>query len=69
MKKLIKVLVYLNVEDAKMPSLVADINSELLALYELYKTYGVGGIKVTTTGFQADKDPAWGLETPVKEKK
>ena len=62
MKKQIKVLIYMDTED--MPALLADVKSELLRVNELYKTYGVGSIKVTLTGL--DKNTGWGWETPIK---
>ena len=67
MRKLIKVMVYLDIDEGdKMNKLVADVKSELLRLNELYKVHGLGSIKVTTTGFDFIHGTGWGWETPVK---
>lgn len=66
MRRLIKALIYLDMEEKKMPALIADVKSELLRMNELYKVYGVGSIKVTVTGFDYVHGTGWGWETPVK---
>lgn len=67
MKKLIKVMVYLDTEAQDMTTLLKDFKYALSSMaYGIKGKYGLASIKVTTTGFQADKDPAWGLETPIR---
>ena len=68
MRKIIKVMVYLDIEDSKMDKLVADVKSEILRLNNLWQTHGLHTIKVTVTGFDRTKNcikGGWGHETLV----
>jgi len=69
MRKLIKVLIYLDMEEEpQMVNLINDVKKGLLSINRLWETYGLHSIKVTTTGFDHTKDCAnggWGFETPV----
>ena len=69
MRKLIKVLVYLDTEEGeKMDKLVADVKSEVLRLNQLWEKHGLYTIKVTTTGFDRTKNcvkGGWGNEMQV----
>lgn len=71
MRKVIKVLVCLDTDEDKMDMLVVEVKSQIMRLNELYKVHGLGSIKVTTTGFDYNKDcvkSGWGHETALKRK-
>ena len=72
MKKLIKVLVYLDTDKGeKMHLLLRDIKEKIYELNMLYEKHGLHSIKVTTTGFDYGTEASkggWGWETEVKQK-
>lgn len=73
MKKIIKVLVYLDTDEGdKMNKLIADVKSAVLMLNNLWIKHGLHTIKVTTTGFDYTKDcvrGGWGNETEIEKRK
>lgn len=64
MKKLIKILIYMDTDEENMPAIIKDVKHELSIINYLHEKYGLFSIKVTITGF--DKDTGWGWETVIK---
>lgn len=68
MRKIIKIMVYLDTDEDKMKDMVVDVKGQLLLLNNLWKKFGLHTIKVTTTGFDRTKNcvrGGWGNETLV----